>query len=461
MNELRNLIAIIATAALAAGGLLAFAGNPGLATLSGGDLTVASESAQAYSLPAPGLDAAQLEMFANGRQEFNQHWVVLPVIGGKWGRGPTSNGDECIGCHAGNGRGRAPDSADDTLVSMVVRLSLPGAGARGGPLPHPNYGDQLQEQGELGRVPAEGEAAISWQEHEETLADGTRVPMRSPGVSFRKLAFGPLGKEVMTSARVAPPIIGVGLLEAVPEAALLDIAHRQRQLGFNGRPNYVWDVDKQAAAIGRFGWKANQPSLKQQTAAAYLNDMGVTTMLFSRDNCPEVQVACRNRPGGTVPEQTYRPFDEILFYSRALGVPARRRIDDPAVVRGERLFAQARCAACHVPELRTGDYPEFPRLANQVIRPYTDLLLHDMGAGLADGRPDFRAGPNDWRTAPLWGLGLSAAVNGNAALLHDGRARTLAEAVLWHGGEAGESREAFRSMPKADREALFAFLNSL
>jgi CxxC motif-containing protein (DUF1111 family) len=454
-------LCLVVSSALLAVALTTFADNPRLAALSGGDLTVATESAQAYSLPAPGLDPAQLEIFANGRQEFNQHWVVLPVIGGKWGRGPTSNGDECTGCHAGNGRGRAPDSPDEILVSMVVRLSLPGENADGGPLPHPHYGDQLQEQGELGRIPAEGEASIAWREHEEILADGTRVPMRSAVVAFRKLAFGPLGREVMTSARVAPPIIGVGLLEAVSEAVLLDIANRQRQLGLNGRPNYVWDVEKQAAVIGRFGWKANQATLRQQTAAAYLNDMGVTTTLFSQDNCPEVQVACRKRPGGTVPEQTYRPFDEILFYSRALGVPARRRVDDPAVVRGERLFAQARCAACHVPELKTGDYPEFPRLANQTIRPYSDLLLHDMGEGLADGRPDFRAGPRDWRTAPLWGLGLSATVNGNASLLHDGRARTLAEAVLWHGGEAAESREAFRAMPKADREALFAFLNSL
>jgi len=194
---------------------------------------------------------------------------------------------------------------------------------------------------------------------------------------------------------------------------------------------------------------------------AYLNDMGVTTPLFTRDNCPPIQTACRNRDTGTIPEQHRLPFEEILFYSRTLGVPAQRNAGDPVVIQGERFFAQARCSACHVAELRTGDYPELPRLANQVIRPYTDLLLHDMGEGLADGRPDFLAGPRDWRTAPLWGLGLSKTVNGNASLLHDGRARTLAEAVLWHGGEAEASREAFRAMPKADREALFAFLNSL
>ena len=450
-----------AVAAVFTAALVTFAADLQVAALSGGDLTIADGSAQAYSLPAPGLDAAQLEVFANGKQEFHQHWVVLPVIGGKWGRGPTSNGDECVGCHAGNGRGRVPDAADEPLVSAVVRLSLSGEGPHGGPLPHPGYGDQLQEQGELGRVPAEGEATIEWQHHEEMLADGTRVPMRSPKASFRKLAFGPLGTEVLRSVRIAPPIIGAGLLDAVPESALRELAEQQKQHGFDGRPNYVWDAERQSLAIGRFGWKANQPSLRQQTAVAYLNDMGVTTNLFTDDNCPDVQIACRKRPGGTVPEQHRLAFEEILFYSRALGVPARRDLGDLSVIHGEQLFAQARCAVCHVPEMKTGAYPPFPRLANQVIRPYTDLLLHDMGEGLADGRPDFLAGPRDWRTAPLWGLGLSKTVNGNASLLHDGRARTLAEAVLWHGGEAEASREAFRQLPKADREALFAFLNSL
>jgi CxxC motif-containing protein (DUF1111 family) len=433
----------------------------GAPTPGGEDLTVAADGADAYSLPAPGLDATQLETFANGRQEFHQHWVVLPAIGGKWGRGPTSNGEECSGCHAGNGRGRAPDAGDEPLSSMVVRLSVPGEDERGGPTPHPAYGDQLQEQGELGRVPAEGETSLAWTEREERLADGARVTLRAPSLSFRRLAFGPLGSDTLTSARIAPPVIGAGLLDAVPESQLREIAAQQRALGFNGRPNYVWDARTRSTVPGRFGWKANQPNLLQQVASAYLADLGVTTELYPSDNCPAAQVACQKRPGGTVPEQTWRPFEEILFYLRALGVPAQREAGAPAVRRGAQVFAQAQCAACHVPELRTGEYPAFPRLAHQSIRPYTDLLLHDMGEGLADGRPDFRAGGRDWRTPPLWGLGLRAQVNGNRGLLHDGRARTLAEAVLWHGGEAAGSREIFRRLPAEDRAALFAFLESL
>jgi CxxC motif-containing protein (DUF1111 family) len=451
----------VLVAALAAGAVFALAGEVQLPALSGGNFTVADESAPAYALPGPGLDAAQLELFAQGRQEFHQRWVVLPVIGGKWGRGPTSNGEICIDCHAGNGRGHAPESANEPLVSMVVRLSIRGEDEHGGPLPHPNYGDQLQNQGELGRVLAEGDAVVAWSEHEERLADGSSVTMRTPKLGFSNLAFGPLGADIMTSVRIAPAVFGAGLLDAIAENTVLDIARRQQDLGFDGRPNYVWDAEKQTTALGRFGWKANQPSLRQQDASAYLNDMGVTTSVFKRENCPEIQTACRKRPTGMVPEQPDQAFNELLFYTRALGVPARRRIDDPVTARGEQLFAQAQCAVCHVPEMKTGEYPALPRLGHQVIRPYTDLLLHDMGEGLADGRPDFRAGPRDWRTPPLWGIGLSNKVNGNASLLHDGRARNLTEAVLWHGGEAGVSRDAFRGMAAADRAALQAFVDSL
>ena len=447
-------------ASLAAGAVLA-AGELQLAALSGGDFTVSDESALAYSLPGPGLDAAQVELFANGRQEFHQRWGVLLSISSKWGRGPTSNAETCTDCHTGNGRGHAPDSEREALASMVVRLSIPGKDEHGGPLPHPNYGDQLQNQGELGRVFPEGDAIVAWSEHEQRLADGSRVTLRTPKLSFANLAFGPLDRDLMTSLRIAQPVFGAGLLDAIPENAVLDIARRQQELGFNGRPNYVWDAEKQATALGRFGWKANQPSLKQQNASAFLNDMGVTTSVFKRDNCPEIQTACRKRPLGMVPEQPDRAFNELLFYTRALGVPARRYVDDPVTLRGERLFAEAQCAVCHVPEIKTGDYPALPQLDHQVIRPYTDLLLHDMGEGLADGRPDFLAGPRDWRTPPLWGLGLSEKVNGNASLLHDGRARNPTEAILWHGGEAAASRDSFVRMSKPEREALLAFVNSL
>ena len=450
---------LVATAVALATGL-ALAGESRLAALSGGEFTVADESELAYSLPGP-ISGQQLELFANGRQEFQQRWVVLPSIGGKWGRGPTSNAEICADCHAGNGRGHAPETRKEPLASMVVRLSIPGENEHGGPRPHPNYGDQLQNQGELGRVPPEGDASIAWNDREEKFADGSVVLLRAPQLLLSNLAFGPLGPEIMTSVRIAPAVFGAGLLDAVTEEQLLEIAEKQKALGFNGRPNYVWNNATQATAMGRFGWKASQPTLMQQDAFAFLNDMGVTTPLFKQENCPDIQVACRKRPRGMIPEQPERAFNELLFYTRALAVPARRHAEDPEVLRGEFLFAQAQCAACHVSAIKTGDYPAFPALGGQTIHPYTDLLLHDMGEGLADGRPDFLAGPRDWRTPPLWGIGLSGKVNGNASLLHDGRARNLTEAIVWHDGEAAVARDAFVRMPKPEREALLAFLNSL
>ncbi len=448
-------------AVLATAGWLVAAGELRLEALSGGSFTVQDQSEQAYSAPGPTLNAEQLQQFANGKSEFHQRWVVPLAIGGKWGRGPTSNGEVCTDCHAGNGRGRPLEHEDDESVSMLVRLSLPGDGEHGGPHPHPQYGDQLQQQGVLGKVPAEGRVTVVWREHEVELADGDTLRLRFPDVRLSGLAYGPLGADVLISPRVAGAVFGMGLLEAVPEETLLEIARRQAALGFNGRPNYVWDAENRVVTLGRFGWKAGQPALRQQVAVAFLNDMGVTTRVFRETNCPPVQKACNNSSGIGIPEQADAPFESLIFYMRALAVPARRNPDDAEIALGEKLFERAQCAVCHVPEIRTGDYPALPQIAQQVIRPYSDMLLHDMGDGLADGRPEYRAGPRDWRTPPLWGIGLSKIVNGNATLLHDGRARNAAEAILWHGGEAAAARDAFRSMSKRERDALLAFLASL
>jgi CxxC motif-containing protein (DUF1111 family) len=306
------------------------------------------------------------------------------------------------------------------------------------------------------------------------FADGEKVTLRRPRLEFSALQFGELGADILTSPRMAPAMVGVGLLEAVPDETILALAKEQRKLGVNGKPNYVWDVENEQTVLGRFGWKANQPSLRQQTAAAFHGDIGATSYLFPEENCPSVQAACLEVPsaskcggqGGCTGNQ-YRPevvpsrLTNITFYLQALAVPARRNGDDPQVKRGEELFAQANCAACHVPELKTGPKPALRAAANQVIHPYTDLLLHDMGEELADGRPDFKASGRDWRTPPLWGIGLIKIVNGHSDLLHDGRARDINEAILWHGGEAEKSREAFRAMPKAEREALVKFVESL
>ncbi|NMG65893.1 c-type cytochrome [Azoarcus indigens] len=463
-NHRRPFRTLLRTATLSALPLLALAAGANLDKRPGGDFTTDDQGREAYTRIAwEQVPAAQREAIANGRGLVRQTWVISPSVDPSIaGLGPTYNRPSCLSCHARNGRGEPPASADEPMRSMLVRLSIPGLDTHGGPRPEPVYGEQLNEIGVPG-VPGEGEAYLQWQTQVERLADGTEVELRRPTVAFRKLAFGPLHADTLSSPRVAPAIFGLGLLEAVPEADILAIAEEQRRegRGVAGMPNRVWDVAQGRTVLGRFGWKANQPDLRQQVAGALAGDMGITSALFPEPNCPPAQSACAAWGADRHPELSAEALQDMTLYHYALMVPARRRTEAPEVQRGEQLFAAAGCASCHRPALRTGPFPPFPALAGQTIRPYTDLLLHDMGDGLADGRPDYLASGRQWRTPPLWGLGLLPVASEHGTLLHDGRARSPLEAILWHGGEASASREAVRAMAKAEREALLAFLASL
>lgn len=441
-------------------------------TLSAGSFTVKRFDQLAFFEPASVLNLKQHQMFMVGRNVFQRKWAAVVSLNGDWGLGPTFNASQCSECHVRDGRGTPPARADEQLLSMLVRVSIPGTDEHGGPKPHPGYGDQLQNRALQGQsvdfayahqaVPAEAELYLDWEERMVEFADGEQVTLRKPVLRIEQLNFGLLGPDAMLSLRLTQPLIGLGLLDAVPDETLQALAARQRERGLGGRVNVVWDAINRREAIGRYGWKANQPSLKQQTAAAAIGDMGVASNLYPDQNCPPVQDICAGELPGNVPEIVDHELNAVAFWLRGLGVPARRNMDDPQVLQGEQLFEQAQCAACHVPTLRTASqFPPLPQLANQTFHAYTDLLLHDMGEDLADGRPDFEAGPRDWRTPPLWGLGLSRTVNGSTAMLHDGRARNAMEAILWHGGEALPAREAFRTMPKAEREALLRFIESI
>ncbi|CAO3359317.1 di-heme oxidoreductase family protein [Azospirillum palustre] len=435
-------------------------------------VTVPVQGRDAFSRPLPALDPAHRTAFHAGRSLFQQVWTVGPseVRPDLDGLGPLFNRQSCIACHAKNGRGEPPEGENDSMRSTLVRLSVHGGRAGNGlgaaPQPHPVYGDQFNPDGIPG-VPGEGRATLVWSERIDRLADGTPVALRRPDLRLGNLGYGPLGPEVMTSVRMAPPLVGLGLLEAVPEADLLALADPDDRDGdgVRGRVNLVWDVARGAFAIGRFGLKANQPSLRQQNAGAFDGDLGLTSMLFPQHGCTAAQTACRaaagEGTGNAGPELSDEQLDLVTLYTRALAVPARRNADDPLVRVGEDLFAAIGCAACHIPTLRTGPSPALPELAGRTIHPFTDLLLHDLGEGLADGRPDFQATVRQWRTPPLWGLGLTAAVTDRPTYLHDGRARTPLEAILWHGGEAEPAREAVRRMPSLNRKALLAFLDSL
>ena len=426
---------------------------------SGGETTVFDASSHAFSIPAPNLSDAALAKHLEGDVEFEAVFVTAPAVVNP-GLGPIYNNVSCINCHSRDGRGRPPD-AGEGLVSLLFRLSLPKTeDSIDGkpPTPVPGFGTQLNNRAIVEANP-EGKVEIAYTEQTLMTADGTRVHLRYPNYSITE-TYQPLPENVEVSPRVAPAVFGLGLLEAIPEETILAYADEADVdgNGISGKPNYVWDVVAQRYTLGRFGWKANQPTLRQQVAAAYNDDMGITTSLFSVENSAgQSQLTDHS----VTPEVSDEILEVVTFYVQTLAVPARRNIDDPQVKQGEHLFAQAQCASCHVPTLRTGVLAGVPSVSNQTIHPYTDLLLHDMGPDLADNRPDFRASGREWRTPPLWGIGLVKRVNGHTNFLHDGRARDLMEAILWHGGEAEASRQAVEQMSKEERDALIAFLESL
>jgi CxxC motif-containing protein (DUF1111 family) len=461
-RTLTALVAVSAVASLALGD----ADTLDPAALSAGSFTTVENGANAYAVPISMLDKEQAEIFIKGKEQFNEAWVFAPEPGGVWGLGPTFNEDRCAHCHENNGRAKAAEQGQEAALGLLVRLSIPGTTKEGGPNPHPAYGDQLQNRGMRDRVPAEGRAIVTYSAREMSFADGEKATLRVPQIQFQDLQFGELGQDIDLAA-IAPAVVGLGLLEGVPEATILDIAKEQEKLGVQGRPNYVWDYEAEQTVLGRFGWKANQPSLRQQTASAFLGDIGATSSLFPEENCPAVQKQCQDVPsaskcggqGGCT--GNYRP--EVIP-SRQQHHPTCRRLC-PRPAQRERRRSEARpgavCPANSAPatsELKTGGMA-VPAAADLVIHP-TDCSA-TLGEELADGRPDYKATGREWRTPPLWGIGLLRTVNGHSDLLHDGRARGVAEAILWHGGQAEKAREAFRTMPKADRAALVKFVESL
>ena len=428
----------------------------------GGETTAFTGTRNAFGLPARNLKREERRTFAVGNSFFRQNWVTAPAsTDARDGLGPTFNALSCSSCHTLDGRAKPPDDPDDPERGLLFRLSIPGRGPHGGPMPDPLYGGQLQDRAVL-LVPQEGRMIVLYREEPGEFDDGEPYSLRAPSYQVGELVFGPLHPEVMISPGVAPAVVGMGLLEAIPEETILALADPEdaNNDGISGRPNMVWDIRRGDLALGRFGWKANQPTVEQQTAGAFLGDIGVTSGLFPQENCPGSQPDCASTPDGGSPEIPDERFAKVVFYTQTLAVPAMRDVADSQVAQGAEVFVEAGCHLCHTPSYTTGEHP-VTAVSHQAIYPYTDLLLHDMGPSLADGRPDFEAGGREWRTPPLWGIGLVKTVNGHTIFLHDGRARNLAEAILWHGGEAAESRDAFKALTKQERDALIRFLESL
>ena len=417
--------------------------------------------------------------FKVGNGFFKRLWVSAPAsTEAADGLGPLYNARSCQRCHLKDGRGHPPSGPDDTAVSMFLRLSVPPTSDEQRELiaskkikfiPEPTYGGQLQDFAIQGQQ-AEGRVVIEYEELPVALAGGEVISLRKPTYSVADLGYGPMHPDSLISPRVAPQMIGLGLLEAVPEEDILllaDPADADAD-GVSGRPNLVWSKEHGKVMLGRFGWKAGEPSVNEQSQGAFAGDIGISVPLHPSGSgeCTERQAACRQAPNGNSPQ--YEDLEAnsevtrlVVFYSKNLAVPARRDHDDPLVLAGKKVFYEIGCIKCHNPKFQTPADSANPEQSDQFIWPYTDLLLHDMGDGLADRRPEGTADGREWRTAPLWGIGLTPTVNGHSFYLHDGRARSLLEAILWHGGEAQAQRDAVASLPRAQREQLLRFVESL
>jgi CxxC motif-containing protein (DUF1111 family) len=422
----------------------------------GGETTVFTASSNAFHLPAPNLTADGLNEHIEGDAHFESAFISAPAeING--GLGPIFNNNACESCHLKDGRSPFPSDING-LSGFFLRISLPGEGDHGGPLAVPGFGTQVQNQAIFGFEP-EAKFKVTYTEKTETFADGTTVQLQKPTYSLID-PYISLPTSYMLSPRLASPMFGLGLLEAIPESEILaneDISDANGD-GISGKANYVYDIASNTVKLGRFGWKANTATVLEQTAGAYNGDMGVTNYYLPF----ETGYGQTNGDDGLGddPEITDDILDQVAFYVKTLGVPAARNIDDEDVMRGEQLFTQIDCAKCHIPKMQTGP-SDIPALANQTIYPFTDMLLHDMGEDLADHRPDFLANGREWRTKALWGVGLTQLVNGHTDFLHDGRAKNLTEAILWHGGEAENSKNKFKALTQIERKQVLDFIKSL
>lgn len=431
-----------------------------------------------FSQASANMSFEREQDFKLGNALFQKLWVSSPSsTQASDGLGPLYNARSCQACHIKDGRGRPP-VGDEDAVSMLLRLARPAATADERKaaenhdaitFPDARYGRQLQNLAVPG-LKAEGKLTITYDEHQVTLAGGETVSLRKPRYAIANPAYGPVGVDTTLSGRIAQPTLGLGLIEAIADADILEIAERQAHSGnsISGKAAWVKDHRTGTPALGRFGWKAQNATVRDQAADAFSNDIGISTPDAPNPSgdCTQMQADCLALPSGVQKrlgnaEAPSPVLDLVTFYTQNLAVPARRDVDDPQVLNGKKQFYAAGCATCHVAKFVTRRDADDPLHSFQLIWPYSDFLLHDMGEGLADGQQVGEADGREWRTQPLWGIGLTEAVNGNGFYLHDGRARSLTEAIMWHGGEATRARDAFVALQKSDRQALVTFLNSL
>lgn len=405
-----------------------------------------------------GLSDVAIDQFMLGRSFFTVPWVAAPsATTARDGLGPLFNANACTACHRPSRHKQIFDDDDNRL--LVFKLSQPNKHTYGQydqiTPTDPTYGSQLAINGIHG-VPFEAKTDILWQYSRQTLADGTVINLRKPIPQVSQWQYGKPHSQTRVSLRIAPLLIGVGLLEKIADEDILSAIDSKdsNQDGIFGKVNHTFDIANNRLAIGRFGHKASMPSILMQTADAAFNDMGLTNPLYPNENCTPQQILCIKAPRSLPTPEGHldlpmHRLQAIAFYLENLKAP--ENISSTKQHQGQALFKDLQCATCHTPIQKTHD--------GIVFQPYSNLLLHDMGAELADARPEYDASPQFWRTAPLWGLGAKA--RANIPLLHDGRARNITEAILWHGGEAEQSKQKFSNLDKYQRNSLLDFLDTL
>ncbi|WP_440876960.1 di-heme oxidoreductase family protein [Thalassotalea sp. PLHSN55] len=462
--------------------------------LAGGQASVINTTADAFSQRSGIMDDVdRIQLFELGDDFFTNPWVAGSAsTSSRDGLGGLFNNNACQDCHIRDGRGHAPDEDSDDFGSILFRAAKSDITADQAyqmsqslmaNVGDTSVGGQLQQDA-IADVMPEVDLAVTYTHSTVTFDDGYQVELRKPvwQLTSKKAAQGyDFDADTVFSARVSPGMTGLGLLALVSEQDILaneDINDSDNN-GISGKANRVWSIVAENAELGRFGWKAGQPSLLEQSAGAFVNDMGLTSRLHQQESCLAHQTDCAqaaNGNGDSVNDYDYEVSDKILeaidFYATHLAVPQRRNAYDDDVKRGKDLFINLGCQGCHTASYTTEYSSEHPELSEQEIYPYTDMLLHDMGEELADFTLDnqpasaemayeFLATAREWRTPPLWGIGLAQTVDTEATFLHDGRARTILEAVLWHGGEAQTARDNVLKLSSSERADLLAFLSDL
>ena len=353
-------------------------------TSAGGETTIYSITTNAYNSPAPNLSANDLQNHFAGDLLFGAHFVTAPAEVNP-GLGPLLNNTACINCHPRDGRAMHPTDIN-SANGLLVRASIPGTDAHGGPVPVTGFGLQIQNRAISGYMP-EAKYQVTYIAKSETLSDGRVVELRKPVITLTN-PYISLPANVMLSTRLGTPIFGLGLLEAIPEADILahqDINDADGD-GISGKANFVWNPQTNQTELGRFGWKANTATIAVQCASAYLEDMGITSPLFINES--GYGQSNGNDGINDDPEITAETLQSVALYCKTLGVPAARNLTNSNVKAGAKIFDQIDCTKCHTPKQITGT-SAISALSNQTFYPYTDLLLHDMGDDLADNRPGF------------------------------------------------------------------------